>query len=263
MSIKHKEVAASAARWQRCQTDDLPRAFYAFDASGTKAQTERVASYRFGRGEANRLLRAAKGTSGFQFVVHLGLDKTDLSGSVATAPAFQLYLQVLSADTGWQQGCEVGTWVKDGKFSAGNSVVTASSLNAMPAAGAYLFVYSWLETSQAELAQPFTATTRVTGERIQAYTFSKVESESIYLDMLAGKKGRKRGVESHVDVHLGNGVAIWAHPFSFRPVLEVSGAITQDGNRSFQRDASGLSDTEGASFYDYSLPTPPGPPRYV
>jgi len=61
---------------------------------------------------------------------------------------------------------------------------------------------------------------------------------------------------------LGRGLAVWVHPFSFRPVIEVKGAVDKGEYRVTPMNATGLTngDDDGDSFYDYGFPDPPGEP---
>lgn len=256
--MKKEETAVKkrARTWQLTRSEDLPRAFYAYD--DVEERSERVVTYRLSKKQVSRLVAEATVAKGsFQFVVHLGMYDQDLHGPISDTPAFTMFLQVLKKSTDWQERCEEATWLKNGKFSTINPAGTESEAGAIPSAGAFLFVHSWREMPEAHLARPFTAATRVLGERVQAYAFSADESQSILLDLQSSLGSKK----CHLDIHLGNGLAVWVHPFSFRPVLEVSNATKRDKDRAFSRNATGLSDEDGgSSFYDYGVPIPPKPP---
>jgi hypothetical protein len=239
----------AAACWQRCRMEDLPRAFFAYDVDAE--QSKCVVSYQLKGPALKSLIDQAKKTKDFKFIVHLGLYPAELTGPIQDKPAFALYLQVYKKKADWQEKCHELTWAKNTRFGIGMEDVTKSEANAIPAAGAYLFVQSWLEMPEASLARPFTAAARVMGQRVQAYTFSVDESLGILNDLKASKK-------NCLYIHLGNGMAVWEHPFSFRPVIEVPGAVTKKSQRNRPANATGLPNEAGDSFYDYGGPIPPG-----
>lgn len=246
-----------AENWQRCRQEDLPKAFYAYDK--TELQSERVVTYRLeGKKSIKMLLDLVDNPQNFNFIVRLGLRTRLMTDIIPSKPAFALFIEVNNIGKGpknWSENTFELVWEKNSRFSTAESAIPTSEANAIPAAGAYLFVYSWLETPEAHLDRPFTATTRVMGERVKAYIFSPAESQSIYEDI-------KRSDDYCLDIHLGRGVAVWAHPFSFRPVIEVKGAIKNGFRKKNIPNATGLSNgpDEGDSFYDYGFPDPPGDP---
>ncbi len=254
MKTKSKNVAKAAEHWQRCRQEDLPRAFYAYDDE--ENQSERVVTFRL-KGEQNieRLLKEIKDPQNFKFIVHLGLGNADLSAPIPSTPAFELYLQVYNEKGDWQENCVQLAWEKNARFSKAMEDGTDSGTNAIPAASAYLFVQSWLEMPEFALAKPFTAATRVMGQRVKAYIFSPEESLSILQDI-------KNSSKNIVDIHLGSGLAVWDHPFSFRPVVEVQGAVNLKDNevRTTPMNATGLLNEDGDSYYDFAKPCPPGAP---
>lgn len=245
-------VAKAAEWWQRCRQEELRRAFYAFDED--KQQSERAVSYRLaGKDNIEALIKEVENPEQFHFIVHLGLRGQDVQGPILDTPPFLLYLQASNGADDWQQNCFELSWVKDSRFSRLMEDGTDSGQNAIPAASAYLFVQAWLELPEVALAVPFSAASRVMGQRVKAYSFSMAESHSIYLDLTNSKK-------YCLDVHLGKGMAVWDHPFSFRPVLEVRGAVTDLAQRTRPVNATGLTNPEGDSFYDFGQPIPPGHP---
>lgn len=272
-SISHASVespARLAENWQRCRQEDLPKAFYVYDRA--ELRSERVVTYRLaGSAPGNMaetmidaLTDMINDPAKFNFIVRLGLRPERLKGEITTEPAFALFLQVNNIgeeDDNWEDNCIEMTWKNDGYFSTAQSAYPDSEANAIPAASAYLFVYSWLETPEKDLARPFTAATRTLGERVKAYIFSPAESRSIYNDL-------KHSTKNELQVHLGRGLAVWVHPFSFRPVIEVKGAVKGGIYADPVRESTGLSnlpldddgDGDGDSFYDYSHPDPPGYP---
>ena len=251
MTRKNISVAEAAEHWQRCRQEDLPRVFYAYDED--EQQSERVVTYRLGEEGVQQLIEQIDGSKDFKFVVHLGLYPQDLSAPLTNDPAFALYLQVYRKDADRREdGLELA-WARNSRFSSFMETDVNSGINAIPAASAYLFVHSWLEMAESALDRPFTAATRVMGQRVKAFIFSAEESQSIYQDILNSPK-------KQLDVHLGNGLAVWEHPFSFRPVVEVAGAVVKGGTRTTPMNATGLTDNDGNSYYDFSMPEPPGRP---
>lgn len=247
-----KKIAKLAEAWQRCRQEDLPKVFYAYDAE--EKQTERVVTYELPDKHLKLLASAATQNDQLQLVVHLGLHEGRLTERVPDQPAFALLLELRLGKKA--VAVHELTWLKNGRFSTNMSVETQSLTNAIPAAGAFLFVHSWMQMPEADLAAPFTAASRVLGQRVKSYIFSVVESRSILEDIIAtGAKG--------LQVHLGNGLAVWSHPFSFRPVVDVvDGAPDEDSSLErralFTGQAPGNDDDN--SYYDYSIPNPPGEP---
>jgi hypothetical protein len=247
-------VQKAAEHWQRCRQEDLPRAFYAYDSK--EQQGERVVSYRLQGDDLQKLIaQAEKGKEGFKFVVHLGLYPGELNGTLTDEPAFALYLQVYEKEGDWQNGCIELNWAANSRFSTNMDSGSRSGKNAIPSASAYLFIYSWLEKDEPDLALPFTAASRVMGQRVKAYIFSPAESRSILLDLQAS-------TQDYLEIHLGNGLAVWDHPFSFRPVMDVPGVVPKGESRKqpVPVNATGLTDDDGDSYYDFGMPHPPGKP---
>lgn len=259
------EVKQNAKNWQCRRQEDLAAAFYAYDTE--EKQQERVVSFRLDHDKLAALKASVPFDEAFELVVYLGLRNKKASKTVRKKPDFVLYLEVLTKGSKPQRNCYELTWVKNGRFSTTFQDDTNSGKNAIPGASAYLFVQSWLQTPEAELALPFTAATRVLGTRVKSYRFSAAESVSIMADVetsLAATKGKKKDkAVAHLDIHLGSGMAVWAHPFSFRPVLEVKHGADPLATRAAVPFVSRLVNDSGDSFYDYSYPDPPGFPTYV
>jgi len=244
-----------AENWQRCRQEDLPKAFYAYDE--TEQQSERVVTYRLkGKETIKSLLDLVGKKKKFNFIVRLGLRTERMTDEIFTEPAFALFIQVHNLGAKNEDletnGFELA-WERNSRFSVTQESNANSEANAIPAAGAYLFIHAWLETPESHLAVPFTAATRVMGERVKSYIFSQSESLSIYNDL-------KNSKENCLDIHLGRGLAVWVHPFSFRPVIEVKGAVAKGKTRQVPMNATGLTNEDGDSYYDYGFPDPPGDP---
>lgn len=255
------EVKRLLENWQRCRPEMLSGLFYAYDEE--QAQIERVVTYEIKEDAMKALLDTVKTNNGvpekgFRFVIQLGVNAEMETLEVPNSPAFSLHIQAFNHGDDNFANCFEMSWQKNSKFSLVESKETRSENNAMPAAGAYIFVQSWMEYPEADLAEPFTAVSRVLGKRPKCYLFSYAESKSIYQDMVNSLSSDKPGVH----VHLGNGLAVWDHPFSFRPVIEVLNAVDESNEASLitARDATGLTDGKGGSYYDYAVPDPPGFP---
>jgi hypothetical protein len=155
------------------------------------------------------------------------------------------------------------TWAPNARFTNGEADNANSGQNAIPAASAYLFVMSWMELPERDLATPFTAVSHVLGKRVKNYRFSNAESLSILKDIGQSLSSRAPGLH----IHLGNGLAVYDHPFSFRPVIEVRHAVKvhEDGSmvepESGGRNTTGLLNDHGDSFYDFGAPEPPPQPE--
>ena len=247
--MKKTAISTPAEAWQRCRQEDLPRAFYAYkDGRSQRAVTFRLKDFADLQAEVPK-------SGDFQFVVHLGLHPDRLGKGIGKKPAFTLFIQVVRKGAGYgNKGYELA-WTAKSRFSKGLEQGPTSGLNAIPAASAYLFVHSWLETPEVYLSDPFLAATRNLGERVKAYLFAPAESRSIANDLGKGATG--------LDIHLGNGMAVWQHPFSFRPVIEVKRTLGKDyapASDQLPRNTSGMTNDEGDSFYDFGYPDPPSKP---
>ncbi|MEM6769768.1 MAG: hypothetical protein AAF597_04200, partial [Bacteroidota bacterium] len=208
-----KTVRKLAENWQRCRIADLPALFSAYDED--QAQTERVVTYRLDADSLTSLLKEANNGEDFRFVVHLGITDGHLSPQVPKTPPFVLLIQVLRKAEDFQRNCYALTWAEDSRFT--DPMQTDSGINAIPAASAYLFVYSWLETPAAALPNAFESVAHEQDCRVKTYSFSTAESRSIKNDIA---RSLASGNASLL-LHLGKGIAVKGHPFSFRPVLEV------------------------------------------
>lgn len=241
----------AAENWQRCVQDELPRAFYAYSAE--LRQSERVVTYRLaGQDNISAFTEAARKSEKFQFAIHLGLRTPKLSRRIPEEPAFILFIQFrVAGNEGPKDNCFALEWVPNSKLSARNADRTSSSGNAITPASAYLFTQAWLELPYDELDQPFVADLRFPGRRVKSYIHSLACSECIKMDFL-----KDESIE--LTVHMGTGTAIWEHPFSFRPVIELS-KPTEDVPRPL-RFSPGPADGDSVedSFYDFADPEPPG-----
>jgi hypothetical protein len=257
-----KEVTQKLAEnWQRCRQENLPALFYAYDEK--ESQGERIVTFRLDRDKLQELYDDVTDQGSLQFIVHLGMTDESIPEQIPDIPPFVLLLQASEKKTDFQANCFLLNWAPNGRFTTYEESDPTSGENAIPAASAYLFVMSWMETAEEDLAMPFTAGSHVLGKRVKNYRFSNAESISIYKDIKATLKSDL----PRLDIHMGNGLAVYDHPFSFRPVIEVRNAVNVDENGSLVepttngRSATGLVNGYGDSFYDFGAPEPPPQPE--
>jgi hypothetical protein len=253
-----KEVTQKLAEnWQRCRQEDLPALFYAYDRK--ESQGERIVTFRLEKEVLKELYNGVSNLDNLEFVVHLGMTDERITEQIPDSPAFILLIQSLEQKSDLQENCFLLNWAPNGRFTNSEEDDPTSGKNAIPAASAYLFVMSWMETPEQDLAMPFTAVSHVLGKRVKNYRFSNAESVSIYEDIGRSLKNKV----SYLDIHLGNGLAVYDHPFSFRPVIEVKNAVQVNKKGELKKPlvghrlATGLTNGTGDSFYDFSNPEPP------
>ena len=260
----HLAAAAAAAAWQRLRPEALPGIFYAYDTE--QRQTERVVTYELERDRCAALLarhrefRSGENEKAPRLTVHLGYQpRYNDPDQVPDYPAFTLFAQLHRGvvNTHDLSGSQELTWNANSRFTDISATLVTSQANAIPAASAYLFVRSWQELPEEQLTDPFTAKTRVLGERVKCYTFSAAETATILDDLRHALEVEDDG--GGLAVHLGDGIAIWSHPFSFRPVVEVKGGLKDRDDASGSRRTTGASNDDGDSFFDYAEPNPPPP----
>ncbi len=253
-ALSHKKMAEYAENWQRCRTEDIPGLFQGYDTD--QQQCERLVTFKM----APNTLKAFQGTiqadsEELRFIVHLGLQHTDFSVTVPKNPPFQLFIQALYKKEDWQKKCFPLEWDPNGKFSRSGGKSTNSNAEAIPAASAYLFVHSWLETFTENLAHPFESVSHDLDRRVKAYQFSNAESKAIAADL-----GTAEASADGLYIHLGKGLAVSSHPFSFRPVIDVAEPQRSSVAAEIFSNATGLTDDDGDSYYDFGAPIPPGSP---
>lgn len=249
-----KDMAQYAENWQRCRTEDIPGLFQGYDRD--QKQCERLVTFKM----CNDTLKAFQNTiiadsTKLRFIVHLGLRYNDFPAIVPEEPAFQLFIQAYYGKDDWQENCFPLEWDPNGKFSQSGGKSTGSNSEAIPAASAYLFVHSWLETFTEDLAIPFESVSHDLDRRVKAYQFSNVESKAIAADL-----GTVDCSADTLFIHLGRGLAVNSHPFSFRPVIDVACPQRSSSSLEIFTNATGLLDGDGDSFYDFGKPIPPSDP---
>lgn len=251
--------------WQRLRVEDIPRAFYGYD--NEESRSERVVTYALDKEgmtslrksfkQARKQAKERKKNNSVHLVAVLGINRNHLTEEIADYPAFTLYLRVRIYRDEYVGEPVMLNWDANGRFSRINPVNANSAQNAIPAAGAFLFVHSWKQTPERELANPFVAAAGVVlGERVRDYMFSAAETLSIFEDVSASLDSKQPALA----IHLGNSIAIAQHPFSFRPVLEVTNAGGK-GGKQLDQLVSVFIDESGNNYYDYSSPEPPKKPE--
>ncbi len=254
LKTKTPTWAELAATWQLCRTEEIPDLLYAFDSGEQANTTERIVTYNLEK-EQLQMINAtieemtANGQD-FKLLVHLGL-RPGYEGQFApTTPFFQPFLSVFPVGGKDRYvNSHLFTWDPNPRFPTNPVESTESGTDAIPGAGAFLFVHYYLETPHFDLSSIFEATAYQLGRRVRAYIFSVAESKAI------GKriKVHLQGTKPRLSLHLGRGITVATHPVSFRPVLEVgSSGVTKKGVSIF--DGGG---NDGSDFYDFSMPDPP------
>ncbi|WP_020569962.1 hypothetical protein [Neolewinella persica] len=257
---KDTEVVTFSRNWQQVRQELLPSLFCAYDTQ--ENQSERLVTFRMNANDLQKFYEGVSDLKKLELIVHLGVTQEDVPNRIPEIPIFTLFIQTSEKKDDFQKKCFQLEWAPNARFTNGEEDDANSGRNAIPAASAYLFVMSWMETPEKDLALPFTAVSHVLGKRVKNYRFSNVESRSIFEDI---KQSLKSGAPG-LDIHLGNGLAVYDHPFSFRPVIEVKNAVKVDKNGRVKnkamvaRNATGLLNGSGDSFYDFGLPEPPPPP---
>ena len=252
--VSQAKMAEYAENWQRCRTEDIPGLFQGYDVG--QKQCERLVTFKMSK-EALKAFQATikMGSDKLRFIVHLGLLHHDFPSRVPEQPAFQLFIQALYNEEDWHKNCFSLEWDPNGKFSQSGGKSTNNNSEAISAASAYLFVHSWMETFTEDLAMPFESVNHDLDRRVKAYQFSNDESKAIAADL-----GTPKVSADGLYIHLGRGLAVSGHPFSFRPVIDVANPQRSNSSSEIFAKATGLMDDDGDSYYDFGAPIPPGSP---
>lgn len=260
-NIPDYEFRDLCEQWQRCRTEDLPGLFYAYDEA--EVQTERIVSFRLRGSDLKAFAKhlkqqivahrdAPNPLDRCRLAVYLGL-KEGYDGEFAQKePHFCLILQPYSPDIEMDEFVWKMEWDPNPSFPTDPTQSPLSGRNAIPGDGAFLFVHHWLETEHYELSTLFESSAYQLGRRVKSYRFAAQETESISADI-----AKALADDGELYVHLGRGIRVSTHPFSFRPVLEVAGQTYLRRGRTYSDNNGGGGDD--GTFYDYSIPIPPGP----
>lgn len=246
-----ESVAELAENWQRCRSEDLSALFTAY--STDRQQTERVVSFQLPDQAFTDLLNDAKGATDWCFIVHLGLKKNSYSEQIPTSTAFVPFIEAYSAGAKPKnRKYYLLDW--DAKTPLLDPKNPESGINAIPGASAYLFIHEWLETPDDELGYAFNGLVNQQDRRVVSYVFEHEESKSIANDMNVLRGAKDTGLY----IHLGSGPVVKGHPFAFHPVIEVRNKQSTEKSAEILRNATGISDGSGGSYYDFGGSVPPG-----
>lgn len=252
--ISAGDFADLTKRWQRCSPDHLPSLFYAFDDDPTQLQTERIVTFFLDAGQMKAIKsRVDADKKNLRFLVYLGL-KDGYLDAVNTAPSDPYFIPMLQVRTDAnvpENNVFATSWDPEPSFPTNPNESVESGVNAIPGAGAFLFVHYWLETAHADLGLPFESTAYQLGRRVKAFRFQHEES----LDMAAQITTAlaEGGEKARLCIHLGRGITVSTHPYGFRPIVQITSGVSNDPD-------SGSSGDDGGSFYDFSNPIPPNDP---
>ncbi len=257
MKIDSNDVHAYQRNWQVYPFAELPSLFYVFDSDGD--QSERIAAFNLNDASRGALIKIAeqmgvKPPSGnrdddianVQLTIHFGVTSLDPIRSAPEEARIQLLVNLYDGKDKVYSDTFGMTWWKNPPLP-GNGRQEKDDENpvdALPAAGAYLFVYSWLQQPQSELGLPFEANGGFLGKRVKNYSFLPHETAEIISKL-------KQQETSQLSVFMGIGPAVVSHPFSFRPIIECRNP-SANTTRLLAGGGGGSN-----PFYDYSRPEPP------
>lgn len=240
------EVEKLVARWQTCLHRDVPGLFLAFDS--VNVQTERVVTFTLDNASTSEVIKIAKAlvvkNKNPRFLIHLGLKEGYLSENKIGDPHFTLFLQIRDDNTPIYDNCFELKWEANPSFPTNAYQSPLSGKDAIPGAGAFLFVHRWLETPFRDLAMVFEATAYNLGRRIKGFRYANEDT----LPILAEMERENANQTGLVCIHLGSGITVNSHPYAFRPIMQITQKLTT---------ASGLLIGDGGSFYDFAGPIPP------
>lgn len=235
MSLPSVDVQSYVESWQRTLPGDLPALFYAYNASS--GQTERVVSYVL-EGEDLATFVALNPAN---IKVHMASQLESAASRIQTAPPFVPILQAYQSGQKDLSNSFLMTWDPNPPFLRTTDDSPLNGIDQIPPEGAYLFILAWLELSYQKLEHPFEAIAANLVKRVRSYTFNTEETQKI-LEMLGPSP-----LDKQLYIHMGLGISVQKHPFSFRPVLQVHtiGTDPLDG------------DDGDDGFFDFSNPCPP------
>ncbi|MTB52523.1 hypothetical protein [Lewinella sp. W8] len=249
LSLDSNDFKGFSKRWQRCRSEDLPGLFYAYDQA--ENQTERIVSFFLDHKQVKELKRRTKSLKGTPYyLVYLGLEKGYDGEFAPEDPHFKPILQVRDQDSDQYTNGFLLQWDADPSFPTNPNESIESGPDAISGAAAFLFAHHWLETRHEDLGVPFESNAYMLGRRVKAYRFSNQESQEITKSIANFGDNPVR-----VYVHLGRGISVSTHPFSFRPVLQVKPDVGDDPRKKRLAD-----EDDDTSYYDFSQPIPPQNP---
>ncbi len=258
MKVDGNDVHAYQRNWQVYPFAELPRLFYVFDSDGD--QSERIAAFNLADEDGQELVTMAEKLgvkspsdnpdqeiADVQLTVHFGVTSLDPIRSAPEEARIQLLVNLYDGKNKTYSETFAMTWWSNPPLPGNGrqEIDDENPVDALPAAGAYLFVYSWLQKPQAELGLPFEANGGFLGKRVKNYSFLPHETAQI----IARLKNRDT---SRLSVFMGIGPSILSHPFSFRPIIEC-----RDPSSNETKLLAGGGGGGSNPFYDYSKPEPP------
>jgi hypothetical protein len=233
MFLPPSEVTSYVESWQRCAPNQVPNLFYAFNADND--QTERVVSYRIDNGSINKLLKIKPDNLIVRMACRPGTD----FDQIQEKPPFVPILEAYEKGNKKFENCFLMQWDPEPPFLDDDERSNLSGIDQIPPEGAYLFIIAWLEYQYSQLGKPFEGIAPNLVKRVKSYIFNSAETAEIL-------KNLEEGTENKVlYIHMGIGISVQQHPFSFRPVLQVHDESGTEG------------DDDGDSFFDFSNPCPP------
>jgi len=234
MHLPPSEVASFIESWQRCTPNHLPNLFYAFNEANK--QTERVVSYRLGEESLKKIVDLKPRHLKILMGCRTGTDSSIINQQPPFVPLLQAYVKKQQP----YDHCFFMQWDPTPPFLETDDHSIQSGIDQIPAEGAYLFILGWLEYPYQELGRPFEGIAPHLVKRVRSYTFSENETQKI-LEVIGEQVEKKT-----LYIHLGIGISVQKHPFSFRPVLQV---LTEKGDAAEEGD--------DGDFFDFSNPCPP------
>lgn len=254
MPIPVKKVNKRRANWQKILPTQIPNLFYAYDE--TQERTEKVVSYKLSQEGVERLQQLDPEKQNYELSFILASKKPSRSRTVNNSPTFAPVLAIdLTPDSkDAQLEYYELEWERNPHFldSSENHAVR-SGIDAIPAAGAFLFIYNWLRQSAYQINQVFEYDLFSELKRVRAYTYIVDETKKIIADI---QKEHDPSTEINVYIHLGVGLSVEDHPFSFRPVIEVHPKATKAKGKTRTKEDVFIELTS-SSFFDFSRPCPP------
>jgi hypothetical protein len=249
--MKKSTATRLSQTWQCLQPSSLPDLFYAYDS--TQNRMEKVVSFKLSD-KGLKYLQQLDLSEKYEIGFLLGSKKPSTSGIVEDKPRFAPHLAVYrstekdkSGKDKWEKLVQFKlSWERNPHFldtKEGEGLL--SGIDAIPAAGAFLFVANWLRHPSYLLNSVFESETASAIERVRAYFYSSDESRIIMEEARKHDKGTK----VDVFIHLGVGISVEDHLFSFRPVLEVHAGDAKN-------KLTALQELANSSFFDFSRPCP-------
>lgn len=235
MLLPPSEVMSFTESWQRCTPNNLPNLFYAYNEN--TRQTERVVSYVL-RGESVKKVVELKPSN---ITILMGCRTGSDNGSIQLLPPFAPMIKAGLPDVNYSKDCFLLEWAPTPPFLQDAGKSTENGVDQIPAEGAYLFILGWLEYQYHQLGTPFEAIAPHLVKRVKSYIFGKAETQKIIEAIGPDPE------QALIYIHMGIGIRVQKHPFSFRPILQITKALQDTGN---EEDGDG-------EFFDFSNPCPP------